>query len=478
MELRALLLLLLCFPGLQAQAPPAEERRREGGTLYVQCPYTDKTYNYQWKYWCRWKDNRCYQQWTSAQYQSQTTDRITVKDDPTAKTVSVTMTDLKAEDSGTYLCASTSSFIPLKGISLNVFKEVLQWELDTLWVQCPRSIWGYSTTWCRREGQTECRVMASIESRSTRSNSRAPHDRTSMVYNDRLDTFTVTMRKLQAQDTGTYWCALNSGHTRVIEVVLSVFKRTQQYTAKESGNVSVQCQYKNTDYKAVSKAWCKEEAGTSCDILVTTSSGPSGNQGTSQDGRVRIQDDTQQGIVTITMEQLQAQDSGVYWCALHETSALSRMEEVTLKVSKALSDTEGTSQATPLDNSPAPSSNVNTLILLSVVLSILLILALITSVVLCVRLHRLLERTGNQGAEDTCDNSEGTAQLGSTERRESSKDDSKGLNHNNLDLQSRPSLEAPLYCNIEPSQAHRKPQGENVEYAVIAFNQFPRNDAG
>ncbi|XP_051664429.1 trem-like transcript 2 protein [Manacus candei] len=470
MELRALLLLLLCFPGLQAQAPPAEERRREGGTLYVQCPYTDKTSGDQWKRWCRLKDERCYDLWASTTYPSQIPDRFTIKDHPTAKIVSVTMTDLKAEDSGTYACES--SYSPLKRISLNVFKEELQWELDTLQVQCP-----YSTTWCRREGQTECRVMASTESRSTRSNSKAAHDRTSLMY-DRLNTLTVTMRRLQAQDTGTYWCALSSGRTRVMEVVLSVFKRTQQYTAKESGNISVQCQYKNTDYGAVSKAWCKEEAGTSCEILVTTSSGLSGNQRTSQDGRVRIQDDTQQGIVTITMEQLQAQDSGVYWCALHESSGLSRMEEVTLEVSEALSDTEGSSQATPLGNSPTPSSNVNTFILLSVVLSILLILALITSAALCVRLQKLLERTGNQGAEDTYDNSEGTAQLGSTERRESSKDDSKGLKHNNLDLQSQPSSEGPLYCNIEPSQAHRKPQGENVEYAVIAFNQLPRNDAG
>ncbi|XP_027602830.1 polymeric immunoglobulin receptor-like [Pipra filicauda] len=477
MELRALLLLLLCFPGLQAQAPPAKETRREGDTLYVRCPYTDKTSGNQWKHWYRLTNDQSYELRASTQYSSQTTDRITIKDYPTDKIVSVTMTDLKAEDSGTYACLSSSSSSPLKRISLNVFKEVLQWELDTLWVQCPRSIWGYSMTWCRREGQTECRVMASTDSRSTRSKSKAPHDRTSLMY-DHLNTLTVTMRRLQAQDTGTYWCALSSDRTRVMEVVLSVFKRTQQYTAKESGNISVQCQYKTTDYGAVSKAWCKEEAGTSCEILVTTSSGPSGNQRTSQDGRVRIQDNTQQGIVTITMEQLQAQDSGVYWCALHESSGLSRMEEVTLEVSEALSDTEGTSQATPLGNSPAPSSNVNTFILLSVVLSILLILALITLVALCVRLQKLLERTGNRGAEDTYDNSEGTARLGSTERRESSKDDSKGLKRNNLDLQSQPSLEGPLYCNIEPSQAHRKPQGENVEYAVIAFNQFPRNDAG
>ncbi|NWT03347.1 CLM5 protein, partial [Mionectes macconnelli] len=255
---------------LQAQAPHAEERRREGGTLHIQCPYTDKTYKQHWKLWCRLRDKQCYDSivTTNSQDTSRTKDRITVKDDPTAKAVSVTMTGLRVQDSGTYLCAFSynKGYSSLKTISLNVFKDI----------------------------------------------------------------------------------------------------------------------------------------------------------------------------------------PGVF---------------------QGPSSTQPRSQATSL-------SNVNTFILLSVVLSILLILALITSVTLCVRLHKLLERTGNRGAENTYDNSEGTAQLGSTGRRESSKDDSKGLKHINLDLQSQPSPEDPLYCNIEASQAHRNPHGENVEYAVITFNHFPRNGAG
>lgn len=46
-----------------------------------------------------------------------------------------------------------------------------------------------------------------------------------------------------------------------------------------------------------------------------------------------MQDNTQQGIVTVTMEKLQAQDSGVYWCALYEHDHLFRMVEVTLNIS-------------------------------------------------------------------------------------------------------------------------------------------------
>lgn len=108
---------------------------------------------------------------------------------------------------------------------------------------------------------------------------------------------------------------------------------TQQRTAEELGNVSVQCHYKVADYGKISKAWCKKEEGGTCNVLVTTSSGPPAEHSLAREG-VSIQDDSQQGVVTVTMEQLRVQDSGVYWCALQELSGLSCIQEVTLDVSK------------------------------------------------------------------------------------------------------------------------------------------------
>ncbi|NXC53956.1 CLM1 protein, partial [Aleadryas rufinucha] len=59
------------------------------------------------KYWCRLTQHGCQElAWTYDQYKRQSKDgKITIEGDTTSKTVSVTMTDLKAEDSGTYFCA-------------------------------------------------------------------------------------------------------------------------------------------------------------------------------------------------------------------------------------------------------------------------------------------------------------------------------------------------------------------------------------
>ncbi|XP_056367579.1 polymeric immunoglobulin receptor-like [Oenanthe melanoleuca] len=464
MELRALILLPLCFPGLQGQTSEVQ-RRREGGTLYIQCPYAQRATTQERKFWCLSKDGACqervrtYNEW----WQKSTDGRTQIRDDTTNRTVSITMTDLKAEDSGTYFCAYytyqyvTPGYIQLRIISLNVFQELLRWELDTLWVQCP--------AWCRR-GQ--CTVERKTS--SSRSTTKSLQDRATIHY-DGQGTPTVTVRQLQTRDSGVYWCAL--GSERTTEIVLSVHKRTQQRTAEESGTVSVQCHYRIADYASATKAWCRKE-GETCRVLATTGSEPPAANGTARAG-VTVRDDSQQGIVTVTMAQLQPQDSGVYWCALQERAALSRMEEITLSVSRALPpggspDTERKSQDILLGE---PSSS--TFIIVTVVLFILLLLALITSTALGVRYYKLLARTGNREAEDTRDRPGGTAQPGSSGRRKSSQDDSQGSGYINLDVQSQPGPEDPLYCNVEPSQAARSPPG--VEYALIAFSR-PQEQQG
>ncbi|NXO45617.1 TRML4 protein, partial [Locustella ochotensis] len=219
------------------------------------------------------------------------------------------------------------------------------------------------------------------------------------------------------------------------------------------------------------KYWCLQPPQGGCQQVVYTSHGGTAQ---SQDQRITIKDDSTRKTVSIIMTDLKTEDSGTYYCAYGSyVVPLRKISLIVFKVPAHIpgvfqgpSSTQPRSQATSL-------SSGSTFIVVSVVLLILLLLALITAVALGVRHYKLLERTGNREAEDTSDRAEGTAQPGSAGRRESSQGDSKGPAYINLDVQSQPSPEDPLYCNVEPSQARRSPQ--HVEYAVIAFNKSPRS---
>uniref|UniRef100_A0A8D2MBY0 Ig-like domain-containing protein n=1 Tax=Zonotrichia albicollis TaxID=44394 RepID=A0A8D2MBY0_ZONAL len=118
---------LLILPGVQGQAPEAY-RRREGNTLFIQCPYAAWTTGQQEKYWCLLQGNeRCHEVLRVYSYRDtrQSQDgRIEIKDNEANRIVSVTMSGLKAEDSGTYFCAAPYSYsYPwLRMISLIVFR--------------------------------------------------------------------------------------------------------------------------------------------------------------------------------------------------------------------------------------------------------------------------------------------------------------------------------------------------------------------
>ncbi|XP_074019633.1 polymeric immunoglobulin receptor-like [Numenius arquata] len=612
MELRAFLLLPLCFPGLQAQTPNAEERRLEGSTLYIDCPYTAQTEYQQKKAWCRVRDDECEAlvettNPTPYPYTNKATKgNVTIVDDCLYKSVSITMTNLQAEDSGTYSCAHRSNnnwYIPLRTISLTVFKELHKRESESLSVQCPYGTLGHSTVtkyWCRRENQTWCKEVARTDNPSTQNNSQALAGRTwiqddtqnrtvtitmhnlqardsgvyqcafyrgsllipimefklsvsnglqaqtpnaeerrlegstlyidcpytaqtgywqkkawcrmrdgkceplvettggppqypytnkatkgnvTIVDNHQYRTVSITMTNLQAEDSGTYSCAHRSNNNWYIPlrtISLTVFKELHK---RESESLSVQCPYGTLGHSTVTKYWCRRESQTWCKEVVRTSYPSTRSNSQALAGRTRIQDDTQNRTVTITMHNLQARDSGVYQCAFYRGSLLIPIMEFKLSVSNVSAQTtsSGTarpSQATPSGNSPPPSSNVHTFRILSGILSILFILSLISSITLCVRQRKQLKRRSNRQAEDIYDKPEDTAQLDRTERTESPKNETEDLQYVTLNHKSQLSPEAPLYCNIEPSQAHTKPKDEDVEYAVVALKQLPTNEKG
>ncbi|KAI6072775.1 hypothetical protein LUU34_00655900 [Aix galericulata] len=219
MELRVVLLLPLCFPGLQAQTIQ-KLSQREGSNLSVLCPYPAEDDYRELKSWCRWTDQRCQLQVATRGTRTQfytyraRQGHFTVHDDPIHRNFSITMTDLRVEDSGTYYCAYSQSYVLLKWISLNVFKEFHKLELDSLSVQCPYHDLGYRSerkAWCRSVGQTGwCELVVSTGTNYTLGISKGKKGRAWIQDDPWKRTVTITMEKLQAQDSGVYWTSCNN----------------------------------------------------------------------------------------------------------------------------------------------------------------------------------------------------------------------------------------------------------------------------
>uniref|UniRef100_A0A7M4F038 Ig-like domain-containing protein n=1 Tax=Crocodylus porosus TaxID=8502 RepID=A0A7M4F038_CROPO len=98
---------------------------------------------------------------------------------------------------------------------------------------------------------------------------------------------------------------------------------------EEGETLSVQCPY-NQPYRKMLKAWCRYVDEGYCSILVSTYSSYGHYRYRDQAKRTTIHDNAQNGTVTITMDKLQADDSGVYRCTLYASPRLYRLLEVQL----------------------------------------------------------------------------------------------------------------------------------------------------
>ncbi|XP_061095025.1 polymeric immunoglobulin receptor-like [Conger conger] len=158
--------------------------------------------------------------------------------------------------------------------------------------------------WCYGSYWNNCETVVRTDSPTVKGETSITDDPTHHV-------FTVTMRKLQMMDSGYYWCAveIQRGGDKRAYLHLSVTADTpglwveqQEVAGVEGGHVSVPCHYNEPSSM---KKWCRIEG--SC---VEVNSGES--------GRSEMKDDRSKKVFTVTVRELNMEDTGWYWCAAGE----------------------------------------------------------------------------------------------------------------------------------------------------------------
>ncbi|NP_001293029.1 polymeric immunoglobulin receptor-like 2.4 [Danio rerio] len=125
--------------------------------------------------------------------------------------------------------------------------------------------------------------------------------------------FTVTMRNLRENQTGLYYCVVETGGTRTViyefylkvQYVPDVSVMSSSVSGHEGDTVSVQCFY-SSGYKNEQKQWCRYK-NQKCFGEKKTD--------TSKSSSVQISDDGKSSF-TVLMTGLRLSDSGRYFCSV------------------------------------------------------------------------------------------------------------------------------------------------------------------
>ncbi|XP_037740905.1 trem-like transcript 1 protein isoform X1 [Chelonia mydas] len=215
-------------------------RRVQGGTLTTVCHYDEHKYSRREKFWCKeLSDLKCRTLVLSSPTVGRNSlnlpiARVSLKDSETGW-ISVSMTELKVEDSGIYWCGLSDGLkiIPLKKIKVAVSYEapmrLSAKKGDSISLNCSYSMKDNSRgpnnfTWCKMVTATRCQPVVSVEIDqivNTQGRTRIKIDQ----WNREI---IVTLVALQLRDSGEYHCETHlQGSTVLLKMItLNVLEKS------------------------------------------------------------------------------------------------------------------------------------------------------------------------------------------------------------------------------------------------------------
>ncbi|KFQ10264.1 Polymeric immunoglobulin receptor, partial [Leptosomus discolor] len=292
-----------------------------GGSVTHQCFYSITPANkHDRKYWCKTaKSGTCYTIISTTGYTSKDhVGRVSLKDIPQNGTFTVTMTELKKNDTGTYRCGigTTNSDLYVR-LNLTVLAdagtlgptEIIWGELrGSVTVLCPPgdTQGGKKRFWCKL-GRTGCTLIADTDGYVG-----------FITPQESSGAFKILINDLKKEDSGLYRCGTGrlSGQDSPWMVALRVTtgphvpEGAELFYVQLHSTLTMSCNFGESSV-AMRKYLCKLEKDDCHDIIDSH-----GNVDQDYMGRILLSNVEPAGSFSITVTQMDWEDSGLYLCGV------------------------------------------------------------------------------------------------------------------------------------------------------------------
>ncbi|XP_008301522.1 polymeric immunoglobulin receptor-like isoform X2 [Stegastes partitus] len=322
-------LLFTCYTALSALTSAAGLIRvfgYEGRDVNVSCSYGQGYEDYE-KYLC--KDN-C--GWDDVLITTAVTEknRYSIYDDKKARTATVTISELRASDSGKYYCGVTRSG---KDIYKEVSLEIKQDSCCDNVVQIQSHEGGSASFGCSydSENQNNLKYVCRGKQPSTClqqaliTSDQQQRGQYALTDDKESRKFTVAISNLTQKDSGSYLCGVrrNTGldvfSAAELEVKDWCCVKSKEMSGIVGQQMTFQCPYP-PHHRNNMKFLCKGDHRNNCTDMVTSQS------------RFTMQYDVSNNLFLVTISDLEAGDAGTYWCGSDRQWSVGNYTKIQLSV--------------------------------------------------------------------------------------------------------------------------------------------------
>ncbi|GAA6084887.1 polymeric immunoglobulin receptor-like [Tachysurus ichikawai] len=320
--MKILLIFTLCL--ISDGGASKEVTGYSGGGILIKCEY-DPEYTENQKYFCKGSWAACSDQIkTGDKNQWVNSGRFSLFDDTRSAEFWVMIRELNVKDAGTYHCGvysdswldiNTSVELKVKKGSL-VSRDVTAYDGTRSNIKCkyedeykdkPKSFYKIEETDRWRFNQIR-----------TNTNSEWSHKGRFSIHDNRsAGFFSVFIRELNMEDSGTYACGVVvTDETEIYTIVkLNVteglsYEKSISEIVHIGEDLTVCCNYPES-HRNDNKFLCKRTATAACSYALTVKES---RKYVKKKGPLSLYDDREKQILTVSLKTMTEQDAGEYWC--------------------------------------------------------------------------------------------------------------------------------------------------------------------